>query len=168
LIAVSAALVWLALTWWAWPMFDALWNLQNPSTRIAADSIIDPALYTKAIVYSQLCAALSFLLLLAVWRWWPSLERRADDFGVVRHMRWVSVAVVLAIIIGAVASRRVYFEKFDLVLYKKQPALVIGSSGDELLLLPVHGPSGSGHVRTRRYSPDVEGTGKRQSLVGRE
>jgi hypothetical protein len=169
LIAVAGAFLWLALTWWAWPIFDALWTFPNRTIATSADGpVLDPALYTRAMIYSQLCAMLTFVLLLAVWRWWPSIERRADDLDAVRRMRWVSVAVMLAIIIGAVASRRVYFEKFDLVLYKKQPALVIGSSGDELLLLTVHGPSGSGHVRARRYSPDVEGTGKRQSLVGRE
>ncbi len=170
LIPVVGAIVWLAMTWWAWPMFDTLWTLQNGDITVsAAGSVLDPALYTTAKIYSQLSAILTFVLLFAVWRWWPWIERRADDFALVRRMRWVSVAVILAMVIAAVAPRRVYFEKFEVVLYKSQPSLVIGSKGDELLLLPIADPGGRFHPRARRYSPDVAPTnGKRLSLVGRE
>jgi tRNA A-37 threonylcarbamoyl transferase component Bud32 len=170
MIPVCGATVWLAMTWWAWPIFDTLWTLQNGDiTASKAGSVLDPGLYTTALVYSQLSATLTFALLFAVWRWWPWIERRADDFALVRRMRWVSVAVILAIVIAAVAPRRVYFEKFEVVLYKNQPSLVIGSRGDELLLLPIADPGGRFHPRVRRYSSDyAPANGKRQSLVGRE
>jgi tRNA A-37 threonylcarbamoyl transferase component Bud32 len=169
LIPVCAAIVWVAVTWWAWPIFDTLWTLQNGDIVASpGGSVLDPALYTTAKIHSQFSAILTFVLLFAVWRWWPWIERRADDFGLVRRMRWVSVALILAIVIAAVAPRRVYFEKFEVVLYKNQPALVIGSKGDELLLLPIAHPGGRIHPRARRYSSDVAPTGGKQSLVGRE
>jgi hypothetical protein len=170
LIPVCGATIWLALTWWAWPIFDTLWTLQTGDIRTSSTgSVLDPALYTTALIYSQLCATLTFFLLFAVWRWWPWLERRADDLAQVRRMRWVSIAVILAIVIAAVSPRRVYFEKFEVVLYKNQPSLVIGSKGDELLLLPIANPGGRFHPRARRYSPDVApADGKRLSLVGQE
>ena len=103
------------------------------------------------------------------WRWWPALERRADDLAVVRRMRWVSIALVLAVVIAAIAPRRVYFEKFEVVLFKNEPSLVIGSKGDELLLLPIAHPGGQFHPRARRYTSDVAPAGRKpQSLVGRE
>jgi serine/threonine protein kinase len=170
LIPVCGALVWLVMTWWAWPIFDTLWTLQNGEIKTSASgSVLDPALYTTAKIYSQLAAMLTFVLLFAVWRWWPWIERRADDVAHVHRMRWISVALILTIVIAAVAPRRVYFEKFEVVLYQNQPSLVIGSKGDELLLLPIADPGGRFHPRARRYTSDVTPTdGKRQSLVGRE
>src|SRR6185369_13595011 len=169
-IPVCCATIGLALTWWAWPIFDTLLALQSGEIRTsAAGPVLDPALYTRAKIYSQLCATLTFVLLFAIWRWWPSLERRAEDHASVRRMRWVAIAVCLAIMIVAIAPRRVYFEKFEVVLYKNQPALVIGIRGDELLLLPVGNPGGRSHPRARRYSPEIApaDSGPR-SRVGRQ
>jgi len=170
LVPMGGAVAWLAMTWWAWPIFETLWALQNGDiSPSGAEFVLDPALYSRAKIYSQLCAVLTFVLLLAVWRWWPSLEGRTADFPVVRRMRWVSVAVVLTIVLAAVAPRRVYFEKFEVVLFKSQPSLVIGSRGDELLLLPIAQPGGRVHPRARRYSPDVAPAERKpRSLVGRE
>jgi hypothetical protein len=169
LIPVCVAICWLASSWWYWSIFDTLWALQNGTAAAGTDgAVLDPSLYTQHKIYSQLLATLTFVLVFAIWRWWPWLERRADDLASVRRMKWVSVALIVALIISAVAPRRVYWDKLEIVLYKKEPALVIGSKGDELLLLPVAHPGETVRPRARRYTPDVETTGKRQSLVGRQ
>ena len=168
LIPVGVAMCWLASTWWHWAVFDTLWALQQGTAATGKNgAVLDPSLYTQHKIYSQLSATLTFVLVFAIWRWWPWLERRADDLASVRRMKWASVALIVALIISAVAPRRVYWDRLELVMYKKDPALVIGSKGDELLLLPLADPGETVRPRARRYTPDVEPTGKSQSLVGR-
>ena len=108
LVPVGVAICWLASTWWYWSIFDTLWALQN-GTAITGNNgaVLDPSLYTKHKIYSELLAVLTFVLVFAIWRWWPWLERRADDLASVRRMKWVSIALILALIISAVAPRRV-------------------------------------------------------------
>ena len=108
----------------------------------------------------------SFVLIFAVWRWWPWLERRTDDVSAVRRMKWASIALASIIILAAVGPRRLAMERFEVILYKNQRSYVIGARGGELLLY-VADAVDTVRPRVRRGDRDVIPTDERKTLVGR-
>jgi hypothetical protein len=167
LIPASAAICWLVMSWLHWPIVDtaSALHLGTPVTP-ASVPILSPAFGAMQIMYSELAAILSFVLILAVWRWWPWLERRSDDVAAVRRMKWASIALASIVIVAAVAPRRLAMERFEVVLYKNHRSYVIGSRGGELLL---YVPDAVDNVRprVRRGDRDVTPTDERKTLVGR-
>jgi tRNA A-37 threonylcarbamoyl transferase component Bud32 len=165
-IPVSAAICWLAISWVHWPIVDTLSALHlGTPVKSANVAILDPAFVAMQFTYSQLAAVLSFVLIFAVWRCWPWLERRSDDVSAVRRMKWASVALAVVVVVAAVAPRRFAMEKFEVVLYKNRPSFVIGVRGEELLLY-VADSVDTVRPRVRRGDPDVIPTYKLLTLAG--
>ena len=106
---------------------------------------------------------LSFVLLFTVWRWWPRLERRAEDPGFVRAMKWAPIAICILALVCVMAPRRLVWERFQVVLYKNQPSFVIGTSGEELLLFANDGSSANPRIVSKN-SPDVSAPDPEQWL----
>jgi hypothetical protein len=79
------------------------------------------------------------LVAFLAWKWFPRLENRAADTSRVRLLRWAAVVVALVIVAMAVLPRRFIWEKFELVVFDDQPALVIGSNSEEFLLYSADG-----------------------------
>ena len=161
-IPASAAIFWLAVTWFHWPIVDTLGavHLGTPG---------GPGLGREFAClqysYSQFAAVISFGLIFAVWRWWRWLERRTDDVPTVRRMKWVSVALAIVVVVAAVLPRRFAMERFDAVTYRNQPAFVIGTRGNDLLLY-VAGSMGTVRPVVRRGDPDLVPTNERLPLSG--
>jgi hypothetical protein len=85
-------------------------------------------------VHSQVSVAISFLLGLAAWRWFPRLERRAADPARVRHLRWAALVVALLIVGEETLTRPFLWDRREVVSFGNQRASVIGASSGELLL----------------------------------
>ncbi len=158
LIPVIGAAVWLGVSFHYWPIVDTLAALQL-GTSPSHLPLLDAAFYGRVLMYSEVAALLSFCLLFPVWRWWPELERRSDDVSAVRRAKWACIALAAVVIVAAAAPRRFGLERFEAVLYKNQPAFVIGTSGDEVLLFL---PRAADNVRptARRGDPDLVPTHK--------
>jgi serine/threonine-protein kinase len=164
--AVAGAAGAAAITWAYWPMFGSIIAVGTATASAAPDvSVIGAGFLSAFYAYSQYAAALSFLLLLAVGRWFPALERRAPDPVIVRA-KWVSAVLALVLVALAVAPRRIAMDTFDVVLYKNRPAFVIGMSGDELLLYPADRIAAAGQ-RVHRGDRELLPTGAKRALVDR-
>jgi tRNA A-37 threonylcarbamoyl transferase component Bud32 len=136
-IVVAGAAGAVAVTWAHWSLFGTIIDLGNANPKSLPDvSAIGPGFYAAFLSHSQISAILSFVLILAVVRWLPSLERRAEDPATIERARWVAVAMAIVVVALAVAPRRIAMETFRVVEYKSQQWFVIGSNGDELLLYP--------------------------------
>ena len=136
-LALTALLVgaaaWGALLWANRDVLDALVNLhQHPaSAPIAAISF---AARQKHVAFSTGCALLSFFLALPAVAWFPSLRQRSSDPAAIQKLRWAMLLLALVVMLAATMPRRVLFERFRVVEYDGQRALVIGSAGDYVLL----------------------------------
>ena len=166
-IPVGAASLWIVVSFLHRSMFDTLWALQN-GTAVNADGspILGPWFQRAHLSYGEFSAVLSFLLILAVWRLWPALERRSDDVSVLRRMRWSTIALTIIVVIAASAPRRIAWERFDVVLYRNRPSFVIGAEGGELLLYESEAVD-TVRPRVRQDAPDVIPTHERRVLLGR-
>ena len=165
LIPASAAICWLAISWFHWPIVDTASALHlGTAVTPASSPILGPTFGTRVLLYSELSAMLSFVLVLAVWRWWPWLEQRSDDAAAIQRMKWASIALAAVVIVSAVAPRRLAMERFEVILYKNHRSYVIGSRGSELLL---YVPDAVDNVRPRVRRADVTSTDERKTLVGR-
>ena len=165
MIPVVVALCWMVVTWVHWPIFETLDALhQGMTVQPAAAPILGPPFRQAHFVYSQISAALTLVLILALWRWWPSFERRSDDPATLRRMKWACVALSIVIVVAAIGPRRFAWERFDVVVYKNRDCYVIGEKGDDLLLY-VAGATDT--VRPRARRADVTPTDRRLTLVGR-
>jgi len=135
LIPMLGTVWWVIEAWRHWLIVTSLGaiHLGQPLNPPKVP-ILDGAFADHQYGYSQFATVLSFIVLFAVWRWWPSLERRAADVGAVRRMKYASLVLVGAVMISAVMPRRFAMERFPVVLYKKQQSYVIATRGPELLL----------------------------------
>jgi hypothetical protein len=97
--------------------------------------------------------ALTFVLGLAVWFWFPHLEKHAPDPGHVRNLKWAACAIAAFMIVLEVGTRPALWEYREVVLLQNQTAFVIGTSEDELLL---YDPS-PGKRRPMRVRQDAPG-----------
>jgi serine/threonine-protein kinase len=161
-IPIGAAIIWIAITWVYWPLFEKVYALQIAEKP----PVLDPSFRFEHINYSEFCAILSFVLILAAWRLWPALERQASDVSTVRGLRWATLGLAALIVVWSAVPRRIAFDRFEIVQYGNRPSFVIATKGDELLL---YQPDSVGTVRprVRRDAPDVIPTHERRTLVGR-
>jgi hypothetical protein len=155
LIVCAGALALAALTWMIYDVYYALTALGlDPRPDLLDLSILGPDGRDLQRQHALWSAMLSFLLVLAVWFWFPRLERRASDPSLVRTLRWAAIVVAFIVIAIYAGVRPFLWDAREVVLFKNQPAFVIGSSDDELLLFK----PGKGERRSERVrvdSPDL-------------
>jgi hypothetical protein len=150
---------WLMITWPSWGLFTALETLRvGPSASAADLSVLGSAGHSLHRAHANYSACLSFVLGLAAWRWFPSMEKRADDASRVRVLKWATAGVAFMVVAMAIAPRRLIWDKFEVVAFESQPAFVIGSSNEELLL---YSPQGDGQKqwRVRKDAATLRRTG---------
>ena len=165
---VGAATLAVVLTWRYAPVLFALWALrQDPQVPAEALSILDVGSRPIHEVHGVYSAILSFLLGVAVWRWFPKLEKRADETSPLRAMRWATLAIAVLIVALAVAPRRICWESFRVASFDNRPALVIGTTADEYLLYAPNEVKRP-RFRVRRDAPDLVLTGETQALFDRK
>jgi len=165
---VGAATLAVVLTWRYAPVLFALWALrQDPQVPAEALSILDVGSRPIHEVHGVYSAILSFLLGVAVWRWFPKLEKRADETSPLRAMRWATLAIAVLIVALAVAPRRICWESFTVASFDNRPALVIGTTADEYLLYAPNEVKRP-RFRVRRDAPDLVLTGETQALFDRK
>jgi hypothetical protein len=154
IIPAAGAVVWLAFSFYYWPIVDTLAAVQLGPPPGSHLPLLDKAFRGRLLAYSEMAALLSFCLIFAIWRWWPEFERRSDDVSAVRRAKWACIALAAVVVVTAVAPRRFAMEYFEAMLYKNEPAFVIGTSGDELLL---YLPKATDNVRptVRRGDSDL-------------
>ena len=131
LLAGIVALV--TLVWSNRDVFDGLMGLhQRPSSApIAAISF---AARSKHLAFSTGCAILSFFMVLAAVAWLPALRRRSGSPAFIQRVQWALLLLALVVMLAPTMPRRLLFERFRVAEYDGQPAVVIGSAGDHLLL----------------------------------
>ena len=131
LLAGIVALV--TLVWSNRDVFDGLIGLhQRPSSApIAAISF---AARSRHLAFSTGCAILSFFMVLAAVAWLPALRRRSGSPAVIQRLQWALLLLALVVMLAPTMPRRILFERFRVAEYDGQPAVVIGSAGDHLLL----------------------------------
>jgi hypothetical protein len=111
---------------------------------------------------------LSMLLGVAVWRWFPALERRTTARSAVRGLKWAIVAIAFMLLAFVVVPRRITWERYPVVKFDNGSGLVIGSVGDEIL---VYTPEEPGRPRRRTRPEDLPGfhrTAETRFLFDRE
>jgi len=106
----------------------------------------------RAQIYTS--TILSFVLGLAVWFWFPHLEKRAPDPGRVRTLKWAACVIALFAILLEVCTRPAIWDQREVVLLQNQPAFVIGTSEDELLLYDP-APGKRRPMRVRQDAPGL-------------
>jgi hypothetical protein len=155
LIVCAGALAFAALTWAFYDVYYALTALALDRRPELLDlSILGPDGRRIHRSHAMLSALVSFLLGLAVWLWFPRLEKRASEPSLVRTLKWSAIVVAFLVILVEAAPRPFIWDPREVVLLKNQPAFVVGSSEDELLLFkPVKGERRS--ERVRKDSPDL-------------
>jgi len=133
LVFLAGVAGWVAINWYCLSLFTAIEALRMGATAPAANTL---GLGAQALhlTHANSSAFLGFLLGLALWRWFPALETRAQDSSRVRQMKWATVVVVFMVVATAVVPRRFVWEKFEVAQFENRPAFVIGNNGDELLL----------------------------------
>ena len=105
----------------------------------------------RAQIYTS--TILSFVLGLAVWFWFPHLEKRAPDPGRVRTLKWAACVIASFAILLEACSRPAIWDQREVVMFQNQTAFVIGTSEDELLL---YDPA-KGKRRPMRVRQDAPG-----------
>jgi hypothetical protein len=133
-VLLSGTGCWIAINRACWSLFVALGDLSAAAGRPVDVSALSSGAIPLHRAHSTFSAYLSFLLILAVWKWFPRFEKRSADPSRVRFLRWATVVVAFMIVATAVAPRRFIWDTFELVLFENQRAFVIGARDDELLL----------------------------------
>ena len=168
LIPVIGTLLWVVEASRRWTIVDSLIAIHfgQPLTP-AKIPILDEAFAAHQYGYSQFATFLSFAVLFAAWRWWPSFEHRAApaDLGAVRRMKYASFALVALVVITAVAPRRFAMERFPVVVYKNHQSYVIATRGADLLLY-VGDSIDTVRPIVRWGDPDVQDAQKLRNLTG--
>jgi type II secretory pathway component PulJ len=112
---------------------------------------------------------LSMLLGLAVWRWFPKLERRSAA-PAAQLMKWATLAVAFMVIAWDVMPRRILWETHPVVEFENRTRFVIASTGDgpedEVLLYLPDEPA-QPRVRVRRNTPGLRFLNDKRWLFGR-
>jgi serine/threonine-protein kinase len=147
-VFLAGSACWLGLTWAYFDLFAALEALSTGPSTTADLSILGPAARSVHRNHGGLSAALGFVLGLAAWRWFPRLERQVADASTVRLLRWATLAVLFLVLATAVLPRRFVWERFEVVTFENQRAVVVGRNSGELLLYNV------GERRHRRVRSD--------------
>jgi serine/threonine-protein kinase len=133
-VFLGGAGCWLAISWAYADIFYALEALRhsaaNPSDLAVLSSRAIP-LHTAHGVYSSI---LTFVLGLAIWQWFPRLEKLAEDASRVLLLKWATVALAFMVIVSVTVARRFVWERYEVVAFEDQRAFVIADSPEELLL----------------------------------
>jgi Protein kinase domain len=138
-----------ALTWSFYGVYYALTALGLDQRPDLLDlSILGPAGRPVHRTHGLWSAILSFILGLAAWLWFPRLEKRAADPSRVRTLKWAALIVAFLVIAVDQVPRPIIWDLREVVLFENQPAFVIGTSNEELLLYkPAPGERKSLRVR---------------------
>jgi hypothetical protein len=165
-VFVLGTALWLGLIWYYRDVFSALFALrENPQLPTSALSILDPENDLHEI-HGSFSALLSFFLALAVWRWFPILERRSEDASALRPMKWATLAIAFLTVAQAVLPRRATWERYEIASFDNRPALVIGSTGAEVLLLYDSDGVERHPERVTRSDARLRLTGQTRALFG--
>jgi len=156
----------MTITWAFFDLFVALDAVRAPPPTPIDLSILSPASHAIHRAHGAYSAYLSFALGFAVVRWFPRLERSARDPSAVRLLKWATVVVAFAAIAAAALPRRVVWESFDVVVFENRPALVIGTSAEEVLLY-APGTAERSYLRVRADAPALQRTGQTRKLFDR-
>jgi serine/threonine-protein kinase len=133
LVFLAGVACWVAINWYCFSLFTALEGLRVGATAPAV-AMLGSGARPLHLTHANSSAILSFLLGLALWRWFPALEARAVDPSRVRPMKWATAVVAFMVVATAVVPRRLIWENFEVVRFENRPAFVIRNNGDELLL----------------------------------
>jgi tRNA A-37 threonylcarbamoyl transferase component Bud32 len=155
-LVVAAGVVGLiAVTWQFSPVWNRLTALAlDPKPETLDLSILGWAGRDLHSDHSLWSATLSFALVLAVWRWFPRLEKRAADPARVRGLRWAAIVVILLVVAEETITRPFLWDRREIVTFKNQNAFVIGMNTEELLLYtPARGDRK--YIRVRVDAPDL-------------
>ena len=155
LIVFAGALTFAVLMWMFWDVYNALTALAlDPRPDLLDLSVLGAGGKPIHRWHATTSAVLSFLLTLAIWFWFPRLEKRTSEPSLVRALKWAAIVVAFLVIVIYAGPRPFIWDAREVVLFKSQPAFVIGSSDDELLLFkPEKGERRS--YRVRKDSPDL-------------
>ncbi|MCH7747829.1 MAG: serine/threonine protein kinase [Acidobacteria bacterium] len=152
-----------ALAGMIWAFYDPLLTpllalFTRASGSSAPPAMFDPALRGILQQWGVCAAALSFVLGLATWRWFPYLERRVGDASTVRLMRWATIGVAFLAVAITFIPRRLLWESFEIAEFQARQMYVVGSTDSELLL---YDPRGTDHPfeRVSTADPEVRRTG---------
>lgn len=166
-VLLAGLAAWVAISWQYAQVFGILQALMTRAPVTAGElALLGSAgqpLHRSHFVSS---AYLSFLLALAIWRWYPRFEQGAADRDRVRMLKWATVVVTALVLLTDTFPRRVVWEPFEAVTFDNQPAFVIASSSDELLLYYPYADT-SKHRRVRKDAPALVRTGAQARLFDR-
>ena len=158
---------WLAISWRYADVFSALRALMTGASMSATElSLLGSAGRSLHRTHFVSSAYLSFILALAVWRWFPRFEQEAADPDRVRLLKWATIVVISLVIVTGTFQWRVMWERFEVVSFDNQPAFVIGSSSDELLLYNPYADARK-HRRVRKDASGLQRTGAQARLFDR-
>lgn len=164
LVLVAGLGCWLAVGWRYIEAFRVIVTLMSGSPANAAElSLLGSAGRVLHRTHFLSSAYLSFLLALAIWRWFPAFEQNAADPERVRLLKWATIVVTALVIATGTFQWRVVWERFEVVSFDNQRALVIGSSNDEMLLYYPYSDA-SKHRRVRKDAPTLVRTGAQARL----
>jgi Protein kinase domain len=144
-----------ALAWSFYGVYYALTALGLDQRPDLLDlSILGPAGRPVHRTHGLWSAILSFILGLAAWLWFPRLEKRVTDPSRVRALKWAALIVAFLVIALEAVPRPIIWDLREVVLFENQPAFVIGTSNEELLLYkPAPGERKS--LRVRKDAPGL-------------
>ena len=145
-----------ALLWSFYDVYYALVALALDANPEALDlSILGPEGHDLHQYHAQASVALSFVLGLAVWWWFPRLERRAADHGRVRVLKWTALVIAAIVVAGEAGTRPFLWDNREVAVFESRRAFVIGSNGTELLLYsPAKGERR--YIRVRLDAPGLQ------------
>ena len=130
---VVGVVTWLAILWSSRDLFDALIGLhQNPAT--ASIEAISLSARPRHLTFATRCALLSFVLVLATLAWFRMAARAPAGAGVNRAFGWALLSLAVLVALSPTMPRRFMFERFRVVEYEGQQAVMIGAARDDLLL----------------------------------
>jgi tRNA A-37 threonylcarbamoyl transferase component Bud32 len=148
-------------------LFGALYTLMDDPMTSADLSILGPAGHDMHLNHFYVSVYLSMLLAVAVWRWFPALERRTTSPSAVRALKWGVVAIAFTFLAFAVLPRRITWERYPVVEFDNRSGVVIGNAGDEVLVYTPEEP-GRPRRRMRQDAPGFRKTAETRFLFDRE
>src|SRR5262245_13336854 len=167
-IVLAGAASWFVVNFLVFAgLFEALFALEDtPSTPMDL-SILGSASHGLHLNHYYVSTGLSLFLVLAAWRLFPRLERRAASPSAVRVWKWGAVAVAFLLVATATAPRAIIWEEYPVVMFEGRAGLVIGTAGDDRL---VYAPDEPGRPRTRvrKDANDFHETGEARLLFDGE
>ena len=130
--AAAAGLLW--STWWFSEVYSALISLAlDPRPADLDLSILGWKGRDIHRIHAMVSSALTFILGIAMWLWFPGLERRSANPARIRRLR-AGLMMVFLVVAKESITRPFLWDTREIVAFKKQRSFVVGSNKDELLL----------------------------------